>query len=355
MIAKPSIAFNDFSGSAKEVTARNVQGRNILSVRAKQSKVVTPAQAISRNKLSRISRAYKQLSDSQMNAWETLATHLKGISTFGVAAQMTGHNAFVRINENRQLVGMDMLSDAPAYISDVPEVDYEDFWVTPTMILFSGIEKPKESYKLVMRMSSGQSNGISSGWGKTVIVAPGVDDDWGDVNITRIYNSTIGFAPQLGEKVFIELYWLDSETGFVGETMRVKAIVAKDSQVEKEVYEPRNEATLDDIATIDRGDTISKYMLEQADGCPIMTADIEVHIAGIVSGVDGDLQGLSDTWIAGRCYFTGRGIGDREYAIGLYETYTNWSKYWKSYQVAARYGKTDMDFLAFGTSCMVNF
>ena len=355
MIAKPSIAYSDFSGTAKEVTARNVGGRNILSVRAKQSKVVTPAQAVSRNKLSKISRGYKQLSDSQMTAWEVLAKHLKGISTFGVAAEMTGHNAYVRINENRQLVGMDILSDAPVYVSDVPEVDYEDFWVTPTMILFSGIEKPKDSYKLVVRMSSGLSIGISNGWNKTVIVAPGVDEDWGDVNITRIYNNTIGFAPEIGDKVFIELYWLDSETGFVGETMRVKAIVAEDSQVEKEVYEPRNEATLDNIATIDRGDTISKYMLEQADGCPIMTADIEVHIAGIVSGVDGDLQGLSDTWVAGRCYFTGRGIGSREYAIGLYETYTQWSKYWKSYQVAARYGKTDMDFLAFGTSCMVNF
>src|SRR5574344_1818737 len=104
MIAKPSIAFNDFAGTAKEVTARNVNGRNVLSVRAKQSKVVTPAQASSRNSLSKISRAYKQLSDSQIHAWEVLAEHLKGISTFGLAAEMTAHNAFVRINTNRQLV-----------------------------------------------------------------------------------------------------------------------------------------------------------------------------------------------------------------------------------------------------------
>ena len=68
MIAKPSIAFNDFAGTAKDVTARNVQGRNILSVRAYQSKVCTPAQATTRNQLSRISREYKQLSDSQMQA-----------------------------------------------------------------------------------------------------------------------------------------------------------------------------------------------------------------------------------------------------------------------------------------------
>ena len=77
MIAKPSIAFNDFAGTAKDVTARNVNGRNILSSRAQHSKIVTPAQAVSRNKLSKISRAYKQLSDSQMIAWEVLPVILK--------------------------------------------------------------------------------------------------------------------------------------------------------------------------------------------------------------------------------------------------------------------------------------
>lgn len=166
MIAKPSIAFDDFAGTAKEVTARVSKGRNVLSVRAKQSKVVTPAQACSRNKHSKISRAYKQLSDSQIRAWEILAEHLKGISTFGSAAEMTPHNAFVRINSNREMVGMALLMDAPVYRSDVPEVDYDDFWVTPSMIVFTGIEK-----------------------------------------------------------VFIELWWLDTATGFVGETVRVSAMV----------------------------------------------------------------------------------------------------------------------------------
>ena len=355
MKALPSIAFNDFSGTAGDVTARATKSGTVLTVRPFPSKVVTPVQKVKRNALSAISRSYRELSEDQMAAWARLAEHLKGISTLGTAAEMTAHNAYVRLNSNRQLLGMSLLSDAPDYRHDIPEVDYDDFWVTPTMILFTGIDKPQDSYRLVMKMSGGQSNGISSGWSKTVIVAPGIEDDWGEANVTRLYTSAIGYTPQEGEKVFIELWWMDSDTGLVGETMRVKAIVKADSQVEGETYKPRNEATLDNIVTIERGDTISKYMLEQADGSPIMTADIEVHIAGIVSGVDGDLQGLSDTWVAGRCYFTGRGIGSREYAIGLYETYTQWSKYWKSYQVAARYGKTDMDFLAFGTSCMVNF
>ena len=355
MIVKPSIAYDEFSGTAKDVTARVSKGRNVLSVRAKQSKVVTPAQASSRNNLSKISRAYKQLSDSQIKAWGILAEHLKGISTFGVAAELTPHNAFVRINSNRELVGMSLLMNAPEYKSDVPEVDYEDFWVTPTMILFTGIEKPQDSYKLFVKMSSGQSNGVSNGWSKTVIIAPGIDDDWGEANVTRIYNSTIGFAPQLGDKVFIELWWMDTETGFVGETMRLEASVKADTQVEGEVYEPRNEVTINNIVNTNLGSTFDKFILEQADGSPIMTCDVVCHIGGIVSGVDGDIDGLPDTYVGGRSYFPARGIGKCPYSIGLNESYVQWSKYWKSYQIAHRYSKYDEEFEMFGTSCMVNF
>lgn len=74
-----------------------------------------------------------------------MAEHLKGISTFGDAASMTPHNAFVRNNSNRALVGMPLLVDAPSYLQDVPEQDYEDFWVTPERLIFIGVEQPKET------------------------------------------------------------------------------------------------------------------------------------------------------------------------------------------------------------------
>ena len=185
MIVRPSIAFNGFSGSAGEVTARDVDGRTVLSGKSQQSKTKTPAQAVRRNTLSRISRSYRQLSDSQMKGWETLSEHMKGISTFGEAAKMTAHNAFVRINTNRALAGMPALSNAPVYTTDVPEVDYDDFWVTPERIIFVGLNQPSEHHRLVMKMSRTESTGVSSGWGNTVIVAPAFSPDWGDADITQ--------------------------------------------------------------------------------------------------------------------------------------------------------------------------
>lgn len=354
MIAKPSIAFNDFSGTAKEVTARSVHGRNVLSVRAKQSKVVTPSQAISRNKLSKISRAYKQLTDSQMAAWGTLAKHLKGISTLGTAAEMNAHNAFVRINENRQLLGKSLLTDAPEYRSIIPEVRYTDLWVTPSMILFTGIDRPKDSYKLVIKMSAGLSIGISNGWNKTVIVCPGMDDDWGEANITRIYNSTIGFAPQVGDRVFIELYWLDEDTGLSGETTRINAIVGDGSQSGGQTYIKRNQITMDSLSTLPRLDEgiVNSLNVEQANDTPLMTCEINVAITGIVMGFEGNLQGPPDTYVGGRSYFPARGLSYAPYAISLNELYVHWLRFKKSYQIASRYGKYSKDFEMFGTTCM---
>ena len=247
MIAKPSIAFNDFSGTAKDVTARTVQGRNVLSVRAYQSKVFTPSQAATRNQLSKISREYKQLSDSQMQAWEVLANHLKGISYFGKAAEMTAHNAFVRINSNRLLAGKSILMDAPSHISNIPGVVYDEIWVTPSDLIIKGIVHQNDPLRLVIKMSAGLSAGVSSGWSKTVIVSAGIEDDWGDANVRGRYMKVVGFAPAVGDKVFLELYWLNTETGFVGASAFDSKICITSEEAEAEGYVKRNKITMDDI------------------------------------------------------------------------------------------------------------
>ena len=55
----PSIAFGEFTGSAGDVTARSIGGRTLLNHKAYQAKVKTPSQAVSRDTLSKVSRAYK--------------------------------------------------------------------------------------------------------------------------------------------------------------------------------------------------------------------------------------------------------------------------------------------------------
>lgn len=270
MRALPSIAFNDFSGTAGDVTARFVNGHTILTVRPFPNKVYSASQKEQRNSLSKVSRAYKKLSESQMKAWAELAEHLKGISTFGKAAEMTAHNAFVRINCNRDMAGEGMLVDAPEYKCDVPEVDWNAIWVTPKRVLFTGIENPTGSYKLVVKMSAGQGTGVTKGWSKTVVVSPGMVDNWGDAALTQLYTKKIGFMPAVGDKVFIELYWLDPATGFVGETMRTTRVCITEEEAHEEGFEERVEFTLDNVSPESH---VSKLDIDLSTGAPAISFD----------------------------------------------------------------------------------
>ena len=297
------------------MTARSVNGRNILSVRAQQSKIVTPAQAVSRNKLSKISRAYKQLSDSQMTAWGTLASHLKGISTFGSPAELTPHNAFVRINSNRAMVGMPLLTEAPVYKVDVPEVLYEDLWISPDMIVFTGLEVPSETYRLVVKMSPAQSPGTSSGWSKTVIVAPGIVDDWGEANITKLFTETIGVAPQAGMKYYLECWWLDTETGFTGESMWISAICKEGSTAYNEAYVPRARFTQDDVTEESYGEGLD---FELSPGSAICSVDAFLYGENGVACSTFYLAKEPKNFIEGKTMVLARGTAENDYSPQTY-------------------------------------
>ena len=304
MKALPSIAFNEFRGSAGDVTARVSQGRQVLSARTVPAKGKTPAQAVSRNRLSKISRSYKKLSDGQMKAWAALAEKMKGISTFGQAAELTPHNAFVRINSNLQMIGEPMLEDAPAYINDVPEVLYEDLWISPDMIVFTGLEQPSESHVLVFKMTSALSPGVSSGWGQTVIITPGMAPDWGDADMTALYTSVMGVAPEAGKKYFCEFYWLDKKTGFTGESMAISAVCKEGSTAYNTEYSPRARVTMNEVA---ESQGFEKLDFELSHGSTVLSVDaFYANNTGVASGqftLKKPIENLPDleAWVLGRC------------------------------------------------------
>ena len=286
------------------MTARVSQGRQVLSARTVPAKGKTPAQAVSRNRLSKISRSYKKLSDSQMKAWAALAEKMKGISTFGQAAELTPHNAFVRINSNLQMVGEPMLEDAPAYINDVPEVLYEDLWISPDMIVFTGLEQPSEDHVLVFKMTSALSPGVSSGWGQTVIITPGMSPDWGDADMTALYTSVMGVAPEAGKKYFCEFYWLDKKTGFTGESMAISAVCKEGSTAYNTEYTPRARVTMNEVA---ESQGFEKLDFELSHGSTILSVDaMYSNNTGVSSGefiLKKPIENLPDlsSWALGRC------------------------------------------------------
>ena len=246
MIVLPSIAFGGFSGSAKDVTARNVGGRSILSVRSWPTGPTTNAQVARRASISRITKSYQKLTADQMLAWERLAEHTSGQSVFGQKAELSGINLFVRLNVSRVMAGESILKDAPERVVALPTVSYSALWITPKTVVLKGIAH-EPGLKLVVKMTGGQSAGVSNGWSKAVVVTPGMEDDWGDANLTYLYFKTIGVKPSVGEKIFLEMYWLDPASGFVGSSVFDSKVVETEEDAEAEGYVKRNQITMADL------------------------------------------------------------------------------------------------------------
>lgn len=88
-------------------------------------------------------------------------------------------NLYIRLNVNRAMAGEALITTAPETTVAVPNVEYTQVIVTPQLMVINGIKHLSSPNKLVVKMSVSQSAGISNGWSKTVIVTPGMEDDWG--------------------------------------------------------------------------------------------------------------------------------------------------------------------------------
>ena len=170
------------------------------------------------------------------------------------------------------MVGMPLLNDAPAYINDVPEVLYEDLWISPNMIIFTGLEQPSDSHVLVFKMSPALSPGVSSGWGQTVIITPGMAPDWGDADLTALYTDVMGVAPEAGKKYFCEFYWMDKNTGFTGESMAISAVCKAGSTAYNREYAPRVMITQKQVVPTDETASVEDFKFELSPGSVLAAA-----------------------------------------------------------------------------------
>lgn len=141
--------------------------------------------------------------------------------------------------------------------------------MTTKNIVIKGITH-EAGYKLVIKMSAGQSAGVSNAWSKTVILSPGMEDDWGDADMTYLYFKTIGVKPAVGEKVFLEMYWLDPETGFTGQTTYDSKVCETEAEAEAEGYVKRNKITMADLKPESH---VSECDVDFSTGAPVISFD----------------------------------------------------------------------------------
>ena len=327
MIALPSIAFGGFSGSAKGVTARYQDGRSILSLKCYPSGEATVLQLARRTSLKKITKTWPLLTDQQRLDWERLAEHASGVSVFGQKAKLSGINLFVRLNSNRQMADEEILTDAPDSNAATPNVEYSNIYVTPDLVAFTGIRHQSSPYKLVVKMSASQSPGISNGWSKTVIISGDTEDDWGEANVTELYLNKIGAAATPGQKVFVETYWLDTETGFTGQAERDCVVCTGESS-----YTPRKRVTMDRLVP-DHEQHVSAIDVDFSTGSPVVQFDAMCLGHSNVASSEVYLEDDLPEELRGTSWALGRGNGEDGKIVA--QSYVMWL-YGSSYGDPAR-------------------
>lgn len=217
---------------------------------------------------------------------------------------MTGHNAFVRINANRQMAGEAMLLEAPSHLVNVPNVSYTNVVMTPQMILFAGIKHEPSPFKLVVKMSGNQSAGVSNGWSKTVIISSDTEDDWGEADVTKLYLKTIGVEPSPGQKVFIETYWMDTASGFAGQVFRDMAVVTGESS-----YQTRTRVTMDNLDPTEE-QHVSALDMDFSTNAPVIYFDTVCLGHSNVASSEAILDKELPEELIGLSYALARGMGE---------------------------------------------
>ena len=179
------------------------------------------------------------------------------------------------------------------------------------MIIFTGLQQPSESHVLVFKMSPALSPGVSSGWGQTVIITPGIAPDWGDADLTALYTSVMGVAPEAGKKYFCEFYWLDKKTGFTGESMAISAVCKESSTAYAQEYVPRTRITQDDVTEDSAGEGLD---FELSPGSAICSADAILHGDHNVASTTFVLKKKPENFIEGKAFVMVRSSADTGYS-----------------------------------------
>ena len=214
MKAHTSIPFGAMSGSAGMVTARDTRFGTILSGRCHQARKVTPQQKDMRALFGRVGRSFKRLSAGEIAAWAEFA----GTYDFGsrMETKSPAVNAYVTLNCNRALLGLDLLKEPPTQMAQIPDVAYRNILVTPGLIQFSRLVNPGAGYRLAVRMSAAASTGITQGAGLPVLVDAGFIPEQTHADVTTVYVDRLTVRPTIGLKYFIETAWMDVATGLSG-------------------------------------------------------------------------------------------------------------------------------------------
>lgn len=346
----PSIAFNDFSGSAGNVTARKVGDKTYLSTRTKHSKRKTSFQAATRCRFTDTVRGYADITEEQRQSWISLANNLGNYTTSTGSTSITGHNLFVAINTYRKICGKPQCNDAPSELRPSSYIGYNDFWLSPEHIVFTGLgQSANPNEVLYIEMYPAQSPAERRCWDRTVLVAICPTTDWGEVDITDAFLQKFGTPLTIGQMVFIKICRIDSECGYIKWYSMIAFPAQETSYLLDAVYFPRAKITMDKIVTTTQDYVCEYFDYELSSGSIISSNDITINcLRDILISCEFSHNGLPDAFDFDLSYQYSRGTEEYNYRVQCIEVLIQ-NKYDNIVNLSFRSGTISWHFEIFGT------
>jgi len=143
----PSIAFEEFAGSAKGVTAAKSRGRKYIRNRGYSSSSSSSTyQGDVKTIFLQLTKSYKTLTSEQIAAWNTLAQSQEGRSVLGSKSKISGFNLFLRLNYWVVSCGGTVLVTPPA-LAGVEAPSAATLALSPTAFTLTLASIPADTYQ----------------------------------------------------------------------------------------------------------------------------------------------------------------------------------------------------------------
>jgi len=211
---RPSIAFNQFSGTARNITASsNAAGCYLHTKSQGGTAAPTSQQQQVKALFASLQKSWKDLTQAQMNLWQNAAQTQAGRAVLGQNAQITGINLYLRLNFWVVKCGGTALATPPVLNGVESPADCIATASQNRIGIQLSAAPAAAGLKLVILVSAPQTIGTVTGVGRGASCTDPVTASATFVNIRSAYVAKYGVPAAATPKIFFRYFLVNPATG----------------------------------------------------------------------------------------------------------------------------------------------